>query len=319
MNKYKFSVVTPTYNREPSLKRLYKSLCNQIYKDFLWIVVDDGSIDNTRDLVNSFIDDGEIRIKYIFKENGGKHTALIESFKYIKDTEYFLVIDSDDELTVDALKEFSDTWATIELLKNRKSIGLIKARTKHPDEDVSSLEVFKNRNFVDMTYQDFTIKLGYTYECITCHRTKEINEYFDLPTEFIYSDKMKFFPEGIMWARAGRKTKTRYIDNVLSIVHSDADGSLCRVKNKKDYNYLYRYIVGIKYYLVENIDYLWKYRKRKVIKDLIYYTAICRLVGITRKELKNNIPIRWLRYMILLLYPVSMIVKFGYLIRDKVR
>ena len=69
------SIITPTYNRAYILPKCYESLVNQTIKDFEWIVVDDGSTDNTENLINSFIKENKIDIKYVKQENGGKPSA----------------------------------------------------------------------------------------------------------------------------------------------------------------------------------------------------------------------------------------------------
>ena len=68
----KITVFTPTYNRAHLLDKLYTSLVIQTNRDFEWLIVDDGSIDDTKDVVQSFIKDDKIKIRYIFQENGGK-------------------------------------------------------------------------------------------------------------------------------------------------------------------------------------------------------------------------------------------------------
>lgn len=79
-----FTVFTPTYNR--GLKRLYKSLKRQTFQDFVWIVVDDGSTDDTSKLMESILQgDKNFKIVYEKKENGGKHTATDGLTKNIKD------------------------------------------------------------------------------------------------------------------------------------------------------------------------------------------------------------------------------------------
>ena len=72
----KISIITATYNRERLLSRLYESLREQTCKDFEWIIIDDGSVDNTEELVNEFINKKIIDITYVKKINGGKHTAM---------------------------------------------------------------------------------------------------------------------------------------------------------------------------------------------------------------------------------------------------
>lgn len=96
------TIFTPTYQRKNNLKKLYESLCNQDSKDFEWLIIDDGSSDGTDELVNTWINDNVIPIKYIFKENGGKQTAINLALKNVSSKMLFIV-DSDDWLTLDAV------------------------------------------------------------------------------------------------------------------------------------------------------------------------------------------------------------------------
>lgn len=97
-----FTIFTPTYNRGQLLSRLYRSLQMQNSRDFEWLIVDDGSTDDTASIVQSFIDEQLIDIRYYKKENGGKHTA----YNYALDKAHgawFLCVDADDLLHKDAL------------------------------------------------------------------------------------------------------------------------------------------------------------------------------------------------------------------------
>ena len=98
----KVTILTPAYNRAHTLPRLYESLLRQTDKKFDWIIVDDGSTDKTKTVVNDFKSD-DFLIRYIYKENGGKHTAINLGMRYI-DTEYTFIVDSDDYLCDDAMR-----------------------------------------------------------------------------------------------------------------------------------------------------------------------------------------------------------------------
>ena len=89
------SIITPSYNRANLLPKAYESLKKQTSKDFEWIVVDDGSKDNTDEVVQKFISENQIEIKFIKKENGGKHTAVNRGVKEACG-ELVLILDSDD-------------------------------------------------------------------------------------------------------------------------------------------------------------------------------------------------------------------------------
>lgn len=80
----RITVLTPTYNRGGSIQKLYTSLDNQSIKDFEWLIVDDGSLDDTAQVVRKVQKSADFRIRYIYKENGGKHTALNEGIKNIE-------------------------------------------------------------------------------------------------------------------------------------------------------------------------------------------------------------------------------------------
>ena len=69
------TIFTPTYNRANKLENVYNSLKNQISSEYEWLIVDDGSIDNTKKIVEKFINDSLLNVRYIKKDNGGKHTA----------------------------------------------------------------------------------------------------------------------------------------------------------------------------------------------------------------------------------------------------
>ena len=74
MNKASITVFTPTYNRAHTLIRTYESLVRQTCKDFIWLIIDDGSIDNTLESVESWKKNSNgFEIRYIYKENGGMH------------------------------------------------------------------------------------------------------------------------------------------------------------------------------------------------------------------------------------------------------
>ena len=107
------TIFTPAYNRAHTLPRTYESLCNQNCKDFIWLIVDDGSKDNTADLVKQWqeVDNG-FEIRYIYKENGGMHTAHNVAYANIS-TELNTCIDSDDKLADGAVEKILTKWEEV--------------------------------------------------------------------------------------------------------------------------------------------------------------------------------------------------------------
>lgn len=103
------TVFTPTYNRAYCLHKCYESLLRQTNKDFLWLIIDDGSTDHTIDLVNNWRKDNKIEIKYIKQENKGMHGAHNTAYENIV-TELNVCIDSDDYMTDDAVEKIISFW-----------------------------------------------------------------------------------------------------------------------------------------------------------------------------------------------------------------
>lgn len=97
------TIFTPTYNRAYILPKLYESLCNQTSKDFEWLVVDDGSTDETSELLKNWQTENKISINAIHRENGGKSTAINLGVQNAKGNLFFIV-DSDDFLTANAVE-----------------------------------------------------------------------------------------------------------------------------------------------------------------------------------------------------------------------
>lgn len=117
------TIVTPVYNGENFISILYNSLLNQTDKNFKWMIIDDGSKDNTKETVDRFINENKIEINYIYKNNGGKHTALNYAFENV-DTELTTIVDSDDFLKPQAIEVIRSDYQKITEAAN-DNIGVI--------------------------------------------------------------------------------------------------------------------------------------------------------------------------------------------------
>lgn len=103
------TVFTPSYNRGHLLPRLYESLLKQSEQNFIWMIIDDGSTDNTKEVVDAFIKENKIEIRYFYKENGGLHTGYNTAIEHL-DTELSVCIDSDDWIPDDAIERIFAVW-----------------------------------------------------------------------------------------------------------------------------------------------------------------------------------------------------------------
>lgn len=207
------TVFTPTYNRAKLLNRLYQSLCQQTYEDFEWIIVNDGSKDNTDEVVQSFIAEKKINIHYIRQKNGGKHRAINNGVKEAKG-ELFFIADSDDWLPFNAIEIVMEQYNSI---KNDNSFG-----------GVCGLDAFDNgeiigscipKDFLDCT----TIEAEYKYHIYgdkkEVFKTSVLKE-FPFPE---YKDE-RFSPENLVWNRIATKYKLRYFNKVIYTVEYQLDG-----------------------------------------------------------------------------------------------
>ncbi|MEC5424024.1 glycosyltransferase family 2 protein [Virgibacillus sp. C22-A2] len=117
----KLTVFTPTYNRAFCLSKCYESLKQQSCKDFAWLIIDDGSTDNTRGLVKGWMKENVIPINYYWQENQGMHGAHNSAYERIN-TELNVCIDSDDYMPIDAVEKILAFW---EKYGNKKVSGII--------------------------------------------------------------------------------------------------------------------------------------------------------------------------------------------------
>ncbi|ALJ04033.1 glycosyltransferase [Pseudalgibacter alginicilyticus] len=106
------TVFTPTYNRAYCLHQCYESLVRQTNQNFIWLIIDDGSIDNTKDLVNTWMDENKISIQYHYQDNQGMHGGHNAAYRLIE-TELNVCIDSDDFMPDDAVQIILENWLLI--------------------------------------------------------------------------------------------------------------------------------------------------------------------------------------------------------------
>ena len=251
------AILTPTFNRGGVLQNLYESLKKQTCKDFEWVIVDDGSSDNTGDIVRRWISEKEICIRYLYKENGGKHTALNFAIKQIESALTFIV-DSDDIQTVDAVetilryhRRYKDETSLCgyaflraypdgkingkEFIPNEKVASYIEARINSYDTMADKAEVFKT----------------------SCLKEFPFPEY---PGE-------KFLGEDIVWIRMARKYVMVHINKAIYIGNYLEDGL---TKNRRLNNI--KSPVGCmnraKEFMLPDIN--KKYRMKAALQHIIY-------------------------------------------------
>ncbi len=221
------TVYTPTYNRAKLLPRLYESLKNQTFKDFEWLIIDDGSTDNTEDIVKSFAAENAIRIRYVKKENGGKYTAQWKAYQ-IAETPYITEIDSDDALMPDAVENFENAWIDIELHKEdhiaKVSMFAVDGDGKTIGVGNFSLPVETYR--YDASWHRMVLKDGCHKELVSSVKRSDFMDAYS-PLNYQWGIG-RFLDESVIWSALGRKYSTRLLNKIGRKVYYDADNSILR-------------------------------------------------------------------------------------------
>ncbi len=207
------TIMTPTYNRVHLLPRLYDSLCAQSYKDFEWLVVDDGSTDGTEELIARYLAEGRIDILYILKPNGGKHTAVNRGVKEAKG-ELLFIADSDDWLPPTAIADVVEVFAGI---KDDDTFAGVCGLDQYADGSIVGTGL--PLPTIDSTSQEIYEKWGVHGDLKEVFRTEVLRQYPfpEIPGE-------KFCPETLLWSRICLKYRLRYFNKAIYSVEYQPDG-----------------------------------------------------------------------------------------------
>lgn len=275
------TIFTPTYNRASLIHRVYECLFNQEDKRFVWIVVNDGSNDNTEDVMLSILEKNELPILFISKSNEGKHKAFEVAFNETR-TEYFLCMDDDDIYYPNAVKTFLEEWDRIKIENKLKEIGAIRTITQEKNGSIVSKKPF-DMSLLGTRKDQTTLESNYIYhegyENWTCYQTKALRDVDLFPKGYWMHDQHKFFSESIWQGRFARKYKCRYFFVILREYRHDTETSI--IRNSKSRQHYIDMFINNKILLDEQLDY-----KRKSYKTLIQDIAI---VSILRYKLNISL------------------------------
>lgn len=207
------TVFTPTYNRGYCLGNLYSSLLRQTSKDFEWLIVDDGSTDNTKNIVQAWIEENKISIKYLYQENQGMHGAHNTAYKNI-DSEFNVCIDSDDFMPDNAVKVILRNLINLE----GQYAGLVGL-----DADTSGAIIGTkipeqlNECTLSSLYEKYQVK----GDKKLVYKTEIVKKYPQYP---LFKGE-RLVPLSYLYALIDQDYKLKPINEVLVIVEYQADGS----------------------------------------------------------------------------------------------
>lgn len=290
---YRFTVFTPTYNRAHTLPRVYESLKQQTFRDFEWLIVDDGSIDNTQELVKAWQKENLFPIRYFWQENAYRKVACNRGAKEAKG-ELFLTWDSDDAALPETLEVFNRHWCNIPEAERDKFSSVwclcVDERgniigNKFPEDvfDSDTLEIFHR-------YKVTGEKWGF-------QRT-------DVLRQYPYPENVQGnVTPSIVWSAIARSYKTRFINDALRIYYTETD-SITQTPAGKNADGL---ALWTREELCNNLQWFY-YNPKWFMKMAACYTRFHLHLQ------KSNPNKRWAlhgffpRLLVVLMYPVGLLV-----------
>lgn len=219
------TVFTPTYNRGTTMPRVFESLQRQTSRDFQWLVVDDGSTDDTQSLVKQWQAEADFAIDYVFQSNSGKHSAHNAAVTRTV-SELFLILDSDDELLPHAVGLITATWNGMNPAE-RKSIAGIWTLCVDPEGNIVD-GPFPWPKF-DATLQELVYKHRFNKEMLPTFVTDVLRRH---PFPTTPPGLCPYIPESYVWLQITKSLPIRFLNVACRIYHPSEGLS---VLSRKEY------------------------------------------------------------------------------------
>lgn len=288
------TIFTPTYNRAHLLRRLYNSLCEQtilklgLNHSFEWVVVDDGSTDNTEELMRTIVSEQKIPVNYVKKSNGGKHTAINRGVKEAKG-ELFWILDSDDSLPTNAVELLLNY---LHQMKKGSAGGICGYMAHHNGEIIGNPVVAQPLvvSSIEMRY-----KLGIRGDMMEVFSTSTLREF-----PFPEIEGERFCPEVLVWYRIAKKHKLLLVPDVI-YYRDYLDGGLTDniikirmnspVSSMMTYSELFNLDVSLKHKIRNAINY-WRFAfctKNRSIKIATWGNLIAPLGWLMHLKDKSKV------------------------------
>lgn len=271
------TIFTPTYNRAYTIGALYESLCVQTNQDFEWLVVDDGSTDDTEKLFKNWVETAPFPVRYYKQANGGKHRAINKGLSEAKG-ELFFVVDSDDKLPKDSVSTILLYYAGI---KNNASFsGVTGLCCYFSGKKVGGEENWK---MIDTDPVSIRIVYGVKGDLADVLKT-DIARRYPFP-EF---ENEKFCPEALVYNRLSKDYQQRYFyENIYSceylpdgltakIVQIRRNSPMASMTYYSEYS---RLNVPLRYKLKGNINY-WRFSRTKHLIQDISRFQMCNMLSL---------------------------------------
>ena len=275
------SICTPVYNRNKIIERPLNSVKNQDYKNFEYIIVDDGSTDGVEKKIYKYMDEVDFPVIFIRKNNGGVHTARNRAYKIARG-KYFTSVDSDDELLPNALSTFlkvGDYFPNDINIKDKETAQKICNATKGDHSCMNITKIMKENLFPE-------------------------------------PKGVKFVGENIIWRRLDKVYRAYYINEVTGINHQDGDDHLGKLASKN-----IQTVINILYTswacLNDRKTYIYSFEEK--IKTILRFQISKSIIKQTNTKIYFDYKIKDnnIRFFMVLLYIPSILAKQIYLYKNK--
>lgn len=278
MKEVVITVFTPVYNRAHCIRNVYDSLLRQTFRDFEWLVINDGSTDNTSEVIQECIRENKLKIRYLEQCNGGKHRAINRAIENANG-KLFMSVDSDDDLTPEALDKI--VYYENSINNKEQFAGVSGLRCHRNGKIIGTFAPSCNCEYVDVTNIDRFRRNILQGDKAEAYYVKVLKQFYPIP-EFSGENWVE---EGVLWNRiAYSGLKIRWFNFAIYNCDYLPDGM---TKNKMS---IYRqnfqgYSLYTKEFIHYNIGLLRK------IKITIVYCENARYKKIKYKEIAKNIGI----------------------------
>ena len=282
------SILTPTYNRGKLLLPLYDSLKNLTFEDFEWLIVDDGSEDDTEQYALSWIEhnieNAEFPIRYIKKSNGGKHTAINRGVREASG-ELILILDSDDTLPADSLATIAQYY---EQCKGYKDCAGVCGLMAHHDGQLIGSGFPKEPMYESALQFRYAEKGNVTGDLLEVYKTSVMREF-----PFPEIENEKFCPESLVWNRIANKYKLFCFNKVIyyrDYLEGGLTSKIVKIRmnspiaSTMTYAEMLDYNISLKWKIRSAINY-WRFKyciSNKALKapDVKWYWRLFQIIGL---------------------------------------
>lgn len=207
------TIFTPTYNRGTTIPRLYESLLKQTDKRFEWLVIDDGSTDNTEELISSYIADGKVNISYVKRENWGLSQTINQGIDLAKGDIFFRV-DSDDFVSNDAVELINTNWSLVASDDKLCGIAFLKSDIGNMYAPHCPFNDNVRTNFTDYYYRQ-----GGSGDLAAVIKTDVFRK-----NKIPKFGEERFCPEGIVWNRISFEYDVLFVPKIIYLCEYRNDG-----------------------------------------------------------------------------------------------